>query len=500
MPQLLSAGLTDQGNVRGNNEDRFHIDDQRGIYIVVDGMGGQAAGEEAAEIAVKTLRARLERLTDSPELRVREAIALANNAIYEAAGGNPEWRGMACVLTVAVVEDGTATVGHVGDSRLYLIRGGRIEKVTNDHSPVGEREDAGELTEDAAMKHPRRNEVYRDVGSAAHTPDDPDFIEVRKVPVAPDTALLLCSDGLSDVLPSRRILQIVEENAGDCQAAVKKLVKEAVSDGKDNVSVVLVEGTQFTRPVATSPAAPAIASSLRDKRRTPAAAWLLLGALLGLAAATAFFHARQPVPSSGPKTIHVAATGAEFSSVQEAIQSAGEGDHILLAPGHYTDRILLRNGTRIMGDPAGGSSLTGGVFADGIRGASIQNLTLRDDQGITIRNSEVEIERICVTGVKTAGVVFEGNSGGILLASRITGNAGPGVVVRDTASPLIENNFISGNQKGVEFLSTGTLRLIGNGITGNGAEALWMPGAPDSAVLAQNAIDSGKRAVKVVRP
>ncbi len=130
MPRLLSAGLTDQGNVRGNNEDRFHIDDQRGIYMVVDGMGGQAAGEEAAEIAVKTLRARLERQTDDADLRIREAIALANNAIFEAANGNPEWRGMACVLTVAVVEDGWATIGHVGDSRLYLMRAGNIEKVT----------------------------------------------------------------------------------------------------------------------------------------------------------------------------------------------------------------------------------------------------------------------------------------------------------------------------------------------------------------------------------
>ena len=145
MTRVQSAGLSEQGNVRGNNEDRYHIDSERGIYLVVDGMGGQAAGEEAAEIAVTTLRARLERTTDSPDLRIREAIALANNAIFEAASANPAWTGMACVLTVAVLENGSATLGHVGDSRAYRLSGGKIEKITRDHSPVGEQEDAGRL-------------------------------------------------------------------------------------------------------------------------------------------------------------------------------------------------------------------------------------------------------------------------------------------------------------------------------------------------------------------
>jgi protein phosphatase len=117
MGRYVSAGTSDAGNVRGNNEDRVYIDESRGIYLVVDGMGGQAAGEEAAEIAVKTIRGRLERQTETSEQRVREAIALANNAIYEAASGNSAWHGMACVLTLALVEDGHAVLGHVGDSR-----------------------------------------------------------------------------------------------------------------------------------------------------------------------------------------------------------------------------------------------------------------------------------------------------------------------------------------------------------------------------------------------
>jgi len=121
---------------------------------------------------VERLRARLERQTGTAEQRVREAVAMANNEILRAAQSQPEWAGMACVLTVVVLEDSSAVVGHVGDSRLYKIRAGAISKLTHDHSPVGEREDRGELTEGEAMRHPRRNEVFRDVGSEQHAPED----------------------------------------------------------------------------------------------------------------------------------------------------------------------------------------------------------------------------------------------------------------------------------------------------------------------------------------
>ena len=172
------AGLSDPGRKRENNEDRFHADPERGIFFVIDGVGGQAAGEKAADTAYGLLRARLERPTGTPTERVREAITIANNEIFRLAEMNEEWRGMACVLTVAVLEGGELTIGQVGDSRLYVIEPGDIRKLTHDHSPVGEREDRGEIDEIAAMRHPRRNEVYRDVGSEEHSPDDPDFIEI----------------------------------------------------------------------------------------------------------------------------------------------------------------------------------------------------------------------------------------------------------------------------------------------------------------------------------
>ena len=141
-PMLRCAGASDPGRVRSNNEDAFHIDADRGIFLVVDGIGGQAAGEKAAEIAVERVRARLERQTGTTEQRIREAITHGQQRNSARGRGNPEWEGMACVLTVAVLENGSAVIGHVGDSRLYQIRGGEIRKITHDHSPVGEREDS----------------------------------------------------------------------------------------------------------------------------------------------------------------------------------------------------------------------------------------------------------------------------------------------------------------------------------------------------------------------
>ena len=151
--------------MRAENQDRAYADDELGIFLVVDGLGGHAAGEKAAETAVDMVRAEMAQADGDPRDRIRRAITAANNRIFEEAAENETWRGMACVLTLAVIDDDRVIVGHVGDSRLYLTWNGAIRKLTSDHSPVGEREDAGELTEPEAMAHPRRHEVFRDVGS-----------------------------------------------------------------------------------------------------------------------------------------------------------------------------------------------------------------------------------------------------------------------------------------------------------------------------------------------
>src|SRR5581483_11146783 len=111
---------------------------------------------------------------------------------------SPEMRGCGCVLAAAIVEDGTATVAHVGDARAYLLRRGRIRRLTFDHSPAGEMERRGEISEDQVARHPGNHQVYREVGGADRDLDDPGFIEVGSAGIGLDGALLLCSDGLSD--------------------------------------------------------------------------------------------------------------------------------------------------------------------------------------------------------------------------------------------------------------------------------------------------------------
>jgi serine/threonine protein phosphatase PrpC len=265
------------GLKRDNNEDRFHCDPARGIFLVVDGMGGQAAGEQAAEIAVVKLRARLERPTGTSAERIREAIALANNEIHRQGQENPAWKGMACVLSIALVENDRVTIGHVGDTRIYKLRAGQIRKITHDHSPIGIREERGDLSELEAMRHPRRNEVFRDLGSEPRTPQDEDFIEIIEAGFEPESALLLCSDGLSDLVTSAQIQQVAEEHAGKPDAVVAQLIQAAnEAGGRDNITVVFVENTCFAERVGRNRT-----SVLRAKTARGRLGVFLLGALVG---------------------------------------------------------------------------------------------------------------------------------------------------------------------------------------------------------------------------
>jgi len=286
-----SGAATDTGLLRERNEDRYWIDAARGIYLVVDGVGGQAAGEVAAQTAVEAIRESLAGEGDV-ENRVRRAITLANNRIWDLAEARAELSGMACVLTLALVEDDCVTIGHVGDSRLYLIWHGAIRKLTSDHSPVGEVEDAGELSEAEAMRHPRRNEVYREVGSRQHGDGDADFIEVRQCRLRPDAALLLCSDGLTDQLTAEQVREIAEQYAGDAVAVARSLV-DAANDagGRDNITALFVAGPEFrsvggvTRPRWTTTRT-RLPARLLSSRMAFLAYGLLLGMLLWAALRT----------------------------------------------------------------------------------------------------------------------------------------------------------------------------------------------------------------------
>jgi serine/threonine protein phosphatase PrpC len=281
----MNAGAaSDRGLLRESNEDRYWIDAEHGRFLVVDGIGGHVAGELAAQTAVEQIRDRLGASDGPSGDRVREAITHANNQIFAMAEQNPELAGMSCVLTLALVEDGELTVGHVGDSRLYLVWHGSIRKLTPDHSPVGEAEDAGELTEEEAMSHPRRNEVFRDVGSRSRAAEDPEFIEIRKFPFYPDAAILLCSDGLTDQLTAAEVREIVERYDGDAESVALALVEAANhAGGKDNITVLFAAGPEFRGKTGTTRA--------RDGKRIVRPPWrlprgrlafLCYGVLLGM--------------------------------------------------------------------------------------------------------------------------------------------------------------------------------------------------------------------------
>jgi serine/threonine protein phosphatase PrpC len=287
--RILSAGVwrpaaaTDTGLVRARNEDRYWADAGRGVFLVVDGVGGQAAGEIAAETAVAAIRESVFE-EGSPEERVRRAIAHANNRIYTRSQAEARLHGMACVLTLALVEGDEITIGHVGDSRLYLIWNGWIRKLTSDHSPVGEDEDAGELSELEAMRHPRRNEVFRDVGSRPRAAGDAGFVEIRRCRFRPEAAILLCSDGLTDHLTAAEVREIVERFEGDPDRVASGLVEAAnARGGADNITVLFVPGPKFRGSGgATRPRLATTRARRTVRRFTSRGAFLAYGLLIGM--------------------------------------------------------------------------------------------------------------------------------------------------------------------------------------------------------------------------
>jgi PPM family protein phosphatase len=489
---LTAAAGTDPGLLREVNEDRWHCDAARGVFAVIDGMGGQAAGGKAADVALAMLRTRLERETGPIADRVREAIAIANNEIHRLAATRPGWNGMACVLTVAVVEDGRATIGHVGDTRLYKFRNDRIEKITHDHSPVGEREDSKELSESEAMRHPRRNEVYRDVGSEPHQPDDPEFVDLQQIPFEPDAALLICSDGLSDLVRAASIDRIVKQFAGDPQAVVRALV-EAANDagGRDNVTVVYLEGERFaarafgpgagsddlrpfrrasghegmevpetTRTAAAGGEAIAEAAPEPMSRRRQLVRVAIVVLLLAVIGFVLIRAGVLPPPSEAPPiTQGVNLAGAEVvqpnESIAAAIQRARPGSQVVVEPGEYREQLYLRDSVRMVSRvprgatirlPVTASELEPAVVAAGLSTAEFVGFRIVGDAatplgvGLLVTDSALSIMDVEITGATTVAIDFSHGSTGVLVGSEIHDNPGAALAIRARASPRIAHD------------------------------------------------------------
>ena len=243
---LEVAIATHPGMVRSHNEDSIAADAEAGLAVLADGMGGYNAGEVASGIAVELIKTEMKKsLADkrpeelsgqNAEQLITEHATQANAAIYHASQSQPQYSGMGTTLVVALWHDNHISVGHVGDSRLYRLRGGALEQVTRDHSLLQEQIDSGMITKEQARHSQNKNLVTRAVGI------DPEVeTEVHTYPVQAGDIYLMCSDGLNDMVTDEDIQTTLSSLQANLPLAAQQLVQQACDNGgRDNVSVILV--------------------------------------------------------------------------------------------------------------------------------------------------------------------------------------------------------------------------------------------------------------------
>ncbi|MDQ3972837.1 MAG: Stp1/IreP family PP2C-type Ser/Thr phosphatase [Actinomycetota bacterium] len=236
--RIVADGASDVGQVRSNNEDGFHCG--RTVFAVADGLGGHAAGEVASALAIEQVAEAEGADFDSEQAAaaaLSEAVQDANRAVLEDARATPEHAGMGTTLTAAVRWVDTLVLAHVGDSRAYLLRHGeRLRRLTTDHNAAEEAVQAGYLTREQAARHPERHSLTRVVGLEPDIPvDTPDPVALR-----PGDRVLLCSDGLTEVVGDDDIAELLA-GADDPRAACEALIEATLERGApDNVTVVVL--------------------------------------------------------------------------------------------------------------------------------------------------------------------------------------------------------------------------------------------------------------------
>lgn len=234
------VGLTHQGMVRDNNEDNISLSPDMALAVLADGMGGHQAGEVASGLAVEVVRRFFENLVEKdskPSLDlIDESIRLANSAIYDVAQENSDCAGMGTTVVAVAFNGNHIYIGHVGDSRLYRLRGGTLEQITEDHSVVQELVSRGFMTREEASMSMNKNLVTRALGidrEVEATLADEVWMN--------EDLYLLCSDGLTDVVPDQQIEAILNQGINALERAADQLVEQAnEAGGPDNISVVLV--------------------------------------------------------------------------------------------------------------------------------------------------------------------------------------------------------------------------------------------------------------------
>ena len=252
-------GITDPGRQRKNNEDAFIAElSPDGRYIiacVIDGVGGYSGGEIAASLARETILQRLARISGEVVPALTDAFAAANEKIWQERNAVKEHNKMACVITTAVADlsSNQFDSAHMGDTRLYLFRDGSLVKISHDQSFVGFLEDSGRLSESEAMKHPKRNEIDKALGFKMNI-NNGDDIETGQSPFLPGDMLLLCSDGLTDMLDKETITAAM--TGGNSLKSIGNKLIDAANEagGRDNTTAVLVRNDKTKQQhTATKP-------------------------------------------------------------------------------------------------------------------------------------------------------------------------------------------------------------------------------------------------------
>jgi len=248
--KIDAYGISDVGKKRSRNEDSFLVSDKLKLYIVADGMGGHSGGEYASRLAVATMEEVLSSMNTDPEAtvisgvnseetefgdRLKYAIEVAGQKIFDQALYDPDLKGMGTTITTLIIDEGIAYVANVGDSRVYLMRGDEIKQLTDDHSLVSEQMKAGLISENDAKKHKLKNIITRSVGYQEEVE-----IDIDKHDLQNGDRLLLCSDGLTNMVDDAAIFETVKAN--DVQTSCRLLVENANENGgEDNITVVLCE-------------------------------------------------------------------------------------------------------------------------------------------------------------------------------------------------------------------------------------------------------------------
>jgi protein phosphatase len=252
MMQVSSSVLSDPGLRRESNEDAYVARADLGLYVVADGMGGHAAGEVASRLAVEVIEAFIKDTRDADMNRtwpfpydtalsldgnrLKAAFRLANRRLASAMDADDTLRGMATTAAAVLIANGTPVIAHVGDSRVYRLRGGRLEQITEDHSWVSEQVRAGVLSDADARRHPWRNVVTRALSGG----DDP-HVEVTEIEVRPGDRLLICSDGLSGVVPMDKLEAIVAGTAGLDETCRALIAAANEAGGPDNITAAILK-------------------------------------------------------------------------------------------------------------------------------------------------------------------------------------------------------------------------------------------------------------------